>query len=619
METIIIDESAINAKPTVLAEQLVLALSVIVTFLMLGWIFWYSHYGIDLTDDSFYLVWISNPFNYSVSATQFGFIYHPLYELLDGNIAALRQANILITFGLSWALGNVLLKTVFGVQSLVSTHRLIVSASVATASMASLVFAGMWLPTPSYNSLAFQALLIAASGLLVAEKTCSRTSIAGWILIGIGGWLAFMAKPTTAAALGVTALAYLLLAGKLNIRLMMISLATAIGLLVLSALTINGSITGFIERIKDNIELATILGSGHTLAQSIRLDVFFLGEKEKDLLIAGMVAIFCATYFLHSKRKVLMYGGTILSVSFALASVAVILNLGFVVRLTSQFQGLLLWTVPSAVILLGFSIYRFKDVFIIPRSHWVLGLTFLMFPHAYAFGSSNNYWILAAGAGIFWVLAGLVLLGPLSVNPKLPVILLPLGLAVQVVTAVLVQNGIERPYRQPQPLRDNDYTLEIGRSGSMLVLAKGFGQYFSVAMDAARQAGFKKGTPMIDLSGRSPGILYAIGASNIGQAWTMGGYPGSDKLAIEMLNKVSCADLATAWLLVEPEGLGRISPEILLSFGANMALDFEVVGMFKTAPGAGSHKEARLQKIVKPTRSIDTAVTACVDTRATTQ
>jgi len=619
MENILINENAISAKPTVLAEQVVLALSAIVTFFMLGWILWYSRYGIDFTDESFYLVWMSNPFNYSVSATQFGFIYHPLYELLDGNITALRQANILITFGLSWALGNVFLKTVFGIQSLGSTPRLIVSAAIATASMASLVFAGMWLPTPSYNSLAFQALLIAASGLLLADKTRSRASITGWILIGIGGWLTFMAKPTTAAALGVSSGAYLLLAGKLNIRFLMISLATSIGLLVLSALAIDGSIPGFIGRIKDNIELAKILGSGHTLAQSLRLDDFFLGERGRDLLIAGMVAIFFATYFLHSKRKVLMYGGTILSMLFALTSVAIIFHPGLVVRLTSQFQGLLLWAVPSAVILLGFSIYRFKDLFQIPRPHWVLGLTFLMFPHAYAFGSGNNYWVLAAGAGIFWVLAGLVLLGPLSVNPKFPAMLLPLGLAVQLVTAVLVQNGIERPYRQPQPLRDNDYTLEIGRSGSMLVLSKGFGQYFFEAMEAARQAGFKKGTPMIDLSGRSPGILYAIGASNIGQAWTMGGYPGSDKLAIEMLKKVSCADLATAWLLVEPEGLGRISPEVLLSFGANMALDFEVVGMFKTAPGAGSHKEARLQKIVKPIRSINTAVTACVDTRATTQ
>ena len=38
---------------------------------------------------------------------------------------------------------------------------------------------------------------------------------------------------------------------------------------------------------------------------------------------------------------------------------------------------------------------------------------------------------------------------------------------------------------------------------------------------------------MIDLTGQSPGILYAIGAVNVGQAWTIGGYPGSKRLPLQ--------------------------------------------------------------------------------------
>ena len=30
------------------------------------------------------------------------FVYHPLYQLLDGDIAGLRQANMLMTFALGW-------------------------------------------------------------------------------------------------------------------------------------------------------------------------------------------------------------------------------------------------------------------------------------------------------------------------------------------------------------------------------------------------------------------------------------------------------------------------------------------------------------------------------------
>jgi hypothetical protein len=144
-----------------------------------------------------------------------------------------------------------------------------------------------------------------------------------------------------------------------------------------------------------------------------------------------------------------------------------------------------------------------------------------------------------------------------------------------------------------------------------LVLSKDFGRYVSEAMKTAKQVGFKQGTPMVDLTGQSPGILYAMGASNIGQPWTVGGYPGSAALAVKMLKKATCQELATAWLLLEPEGPRKIAPQILLSFDANLATDFEIVGTFKTAEGAGGYKEVRVQQLLKPARSVDDAMAAC--------
>jgi hypothetical protein len=594
-----------------LAKRLVLSFSALVTVFMLGWVLWYSRYGIDFTDESFYLVWMSNPFNYSVSATQFGFIYHPLYELLDGNIAELRQANILITFCLSWMLCNVFLKTVFGNQSLPSMHRIVIAGAIATAAAASLVPVGLWLPTPSYNSLALQALLVAAAGLLLSDKHASRASIIGWFLIGTGGWLAFMAKPTTAAALGLCTSFYLLFAGKLSFRLLAVSVATAVGFIVLSAFAIDGSVIAFIDRLKGGVEVVRTLGGGYTTDQLLRLGDFQLGERGKFILVACTAVFFSAAYFSQANMKVLVHGGTMLSLVFALTSLAIVLGLTHKTFEVGQFQGLLIWSVPFAAILAGFSIYRFKGLVQISRANWALALTFLTLPYVYAFGTGINYWVSGALASIFWVLAGLVLLNPIALNRKFPALMLPLGLAVQMITVGIVHSGIESPYRQPQPLRDNDYKLEIGRPGSTLVLSKGFVQYFVEAINIAKQAGFKQGTPMIDLTGQSPGILYAIGAINIGQAWTIGGYPGSDARAVAMLKKVTCQELATAWLLVEPEGPRKISPGILLSFDANMARDFELVGTFKTAEGAGGYKEARVQQLFKPVRCVEDAMSAC--------
>jgi hypothetical protein len=44
------------------AARVLLALAALGVVFTLGWLFNFSHYGIDLTDESFYLVWMANPF-----------------------------------------------------------------------------------------------------------------------------------------------------------------------------------------------------------------------------------------------------------------------------------------------------------------------------------------------------------------------------------------------------------------------------------------------------------------------------------------------------------------------------------------------------------------------------
>lgn len=606
IETIVVD-----APRRILADRIVLTLSAVCTILTLAWVLRYSHYGLDITDESFYLVWMSNPFNYSVSATQFGFIYHPLYELLDGNIAKLRQANILLTFALSWWLGNVFFKTISIHQSLQTAHRLAISAAIATVGLSSLIFAGLWLPTPSYNGLVLQALLIAATGFLLADGQFSRTSAFGWLLIGVGGWLAFMAKPTTAMALAVCAVFYLKFSGKLNLRLLAISVVVAVVSIAVSAVVIDGSIVAFIDRLKGGAAMYSMLGGGHTPDRLLRLDDFRFGGRGSAILIACTAIISATAYLCQAKSTARMHVGTVLSLVFV--STTIVIICGFI-RSTLDiggFQGLLIWSVPFAAILTGLSISHFKGFLQISRSKWVLALTFLLLPYAFAFGTSANYWMSGAIAGIFWLLAGLGLLSSMLPHQKLSAVLLPLGLSAQMVTVALIQSGMESPYRQPQPLRQNNDKLEIGASGSILVLPKGFAQYFTDAISVAKHAGFERGTPVIDLTGQSPGVLYAMGASNIGQPWTVGGYPGSEALALSMLKIVGCQEFAKAWLLIEPKGPRKISPEFLLELGANIATDFQNVGTFKTAEGAGGYKEIRVQQLLKPVRPMEDATTAC--------
>jgi hypothetical protein len=200
----------------------------------------------------------------------------------------------------------------------------------------------------------------------------------------------------------------------------------------------------------------------------------------------------------------------------------------------------------------------------------------------------------------------LILLGPLIRERASCLIALPITLATQAITATLLQTGLEQPYRQPQPLRFNTSTLEIGPHSSSLILSEGYSVYIASAMSITKNAGFDLNTPLIDLSGHSPGILFAIKAKNIGHPWNLGGYPGSLAFVKAGLSHFSCEDISQAWILFEPNGPRKISSELMRELGADFPLNYIQVGSWQTAEGAGGYAGSRNQQLYKPKFSSET-------------
>jgi hypothetical protein len=594
-----------------LIQNVLLALCAAGTVLIISWLIRYSAYGIDFTDESFYLVWIANPFSYDASITQFGFVYHPLYILLGGDIASLRQANVVITFALAWGLAYFFLVSlaVDPKESRITIP--VVSASLATSAF---IIFDSWLVTPSYNSLNLQALLISAIGLVLAEKETDRKSITGWLLIGVGGWLAFMAKPSTALALAVGVFIYLLFARKFSIRMLAIPAISALALLLISALLIDGSLFGFVKRLQLGIEFSKHLGGGHTLSQILRFDEFQLSAKLKLTILLVAIALFLGLWSMRAKNKKWSVIGIVISIAFF--AITALFTLSQVHRSAGfvQFQGMLIFGVVYAAAITALALGRLQTLKCLSAQQWMIATLFLAMPHVYAFGTNNNYWQAGSSAAIFWLLAGLTLLGPLIRERASWLIVLPLALATQAITATLLQTGLEQPYRQPQPLRLNASNLEIGLQRSALTLSEDYSSYFIFAMTAAKKAGFELKTPMIDLSGQSPGILYAIGAESIGQAWTIGDYPGSLRLAKAALARTSCEKIAVSWVLFEKDGPRSIPTELMLSLGADFPNDYRLVGTWKTADGAGGYKDPRTQDLYEPLEQNKTLM-ACLKLR----
>jgi hypothetical protein len=577
-------------------------LLLIIPFLgAIGIIYWelrYSRYGFDFTDESYYLMWMANPATYDWGVSLFGFIYHPIYRLFNGNIAILRQVNILLTFSLTYVLCYNLL-SFFGSESKSErVPRILLSTGFATGS---LIAFNAWLTTPSYNTLALQALLIAALGFLLAERHQSGKSVTGWVLIGVGGWLAFCAKPSTAAALACCAVLYIFVGKKFHPLLILVSILTTLILFLATAILIDGSIGEFITRFKKGIEYTGYFYEKNTFDRIFRWDQFALDIRERAIIIGLSLFAFFSAFLIYSDSLIKKLIG-VLSSSILLV-IVIITIIGLVhdnfLRL-DEYQYLITLSLPLSAIFLGLTIRLQGKSPSFTRAHWSLALVLMIFPNVYIFGSGNNYWRSCGVAGIFWLLAGLVLCAPIVRNTKKWSALVPLALITQVVVVFLVQNSLDMPYRQPRALRYNNQAVEVGKPGSRLYLADEFADYINTVSTSVKKAGFTPGTPVIDLSGQSPGVLHVMEAKGSGAPWIIGGYPNSLQFAVAALSHLSQDELHKAWILIEPEGPRSIPNEVFSYFGIDLEKNYTEVASWQTAKGAGGYEEQRQQILFRP-------------------
>lgn len=608
----LIQEDIHGDRMMAVVQHVIALLCLMSTAIIVAWLWKYSAYGLDFTDDSFYLVSMKNPYIYNFSTTQFGFIYHRLYMLFDGDIASLRRFNVLTTLFLAW----------WFVYSFLSwlapeaqTGRLSLYAATAGLATSALILFDSWLPTPNYNGLALHALFITGIGVVLAERSHHFRSCMGWLLIGLGGWLAFMAKPSTAFALAIVLSIYLLGSKKISLRLLLLSICTAVALLLMSAWFIDGSVEAFARRIQLGINYGQHLNGNNTIMQIFRIDNFRFRVKDQ-LIAAAITAIGLAGIWgiITGKPRgaflAIAISICLLSLIAALASGAIHGTIGL-----GEFQGL---SIFGVMLIAAVASFRFGGRGILKKissAQWSMAALFISIPYVYAIGTNRNYWVNGSWAGIFILLAFVTLLAPIARTRRNWAFALPLALCTQMVAAVLLQTGLEQPPRQPQPLRLNDTITEIGPQRSRLVLSSGFASYITASVGIAQENGFRSGTPVIDLTGHSPGILFALGAKSIGQPWILGGWPGTFEFAKASLDQVSCDEVASAWLLLESNGPNSISTGLISALGPNFPAGYQKVGGWQTAKGAAGFDSRRDQELYKPVNP-DAGGKACRALRA---
>ncbi len=548
---------------------LAIALGLALLFHLLG----LMHYGIDLTDEGYYLQWIDHPRAYAESVTLFGFLYHPFYQWLNGDLVLLRQGNLLLTLGLSiWLAYGMLLPETSRRERIGIAFLLGLSAMMSYA---------LWLPTPNYNSLNLQALLLAANGLVMVQRRPEW--LWSWILLGLSGALTFLAKPTSALALAVVVVGYLLLRRLWKWRGVVATVCSGLGALVLSALLIDGSITRFIARLHTGALDALLMDE--KAKPFIRFDSLSIGVLEATGMIVGLLLVF------GTARLPARYG-------CALMYAALFFGFLVIAEMVPEFSayrrmfGLIFWG-P----VLGAVLYRqwFPQPNLWPRA---LAIVFMLLPLVYCFGTNNNYWAASALTAVFWLLAAVALL---------PRHAFPIAVAGLLGTLLVLSMAISHPYRQSQPLTLLDARVTLPATGTELTVHPSSARYLTEL-----SAALPVGTPVIDMTGVSPGALSAVGAVSKAAAWMIGGYSGSANLMHARLTRLSCTEIAESWILAEPGNRGRLPLDELPRYGIDLAR-YTKFGPF-AVPLLTDAETPRMQFLYQP-KAVNAGVRACEKVR----
>lgn len=541
-------------------------------------------HGLDLTDEGYYLVCMRQPWSFPSSVSLFGFVYYPLYQFLHGDVAALRRASVALSLGCAAIFGWAFLRKR---EDLAGPWLVVAAFLLAVQSLLQHLTS---MPTPSYNTLALQGMLLALAGAALAGREGSAEAWAAPALLALGLVLTGLGKPTTGALLGLLLVARLAWDGPLTRWRGIRAALLAFALLLIAVFLISGGIPAFILRLRLGVEEYNALRLGPEMTRLLRFDHPDLTHQELSWAIggAGIAAVAAWVGGRWPKRGLLI---ALLPLTVAALALGGFWNPHLI---HTNFEGLACVAVPLSCALLGALEWRKSGL--PTRTQCMDALLLGVMPWVYAIGTNRNYWMNEAYAVIFWSMAGLVLLpGKLGQRILGPALLV--GLAW---TGLLLQSASKHPYREAEPLFSQNTLVPYGGKGASLWLDDAQRDYFQALRGAAAEQGFKNGMPVLDMTGQSPGVLHGLGAKSVASPWFFGDYPGGQDRAAMVIDRVSCQELASMWVLTEPAGPRHIDLEILTRRGLDLKRDYLKVITLQSPLNSRGYPGSETQTLYRP-------------------
>lgn len=566
------------------------------SFFVLALVFVSAFHGFDFSDEGFYLNSIAHPYEFVFSATQFGFVYHPMFHIVGGDVVLLRLANLLLTLLFSFSLFYALLGS-REVKDIYFSPRHTVPSQVVFSlffSLTVLLSFRFWILTPNYNTLNLQALLLVLIGVF-RLSAISRYEFWGCLLVSVGGVLCFMAKPTSAVMLFFIVLLQILLCTKNRLKNLTYIGVSAVLFFLFVVTLISGNPYGFVARLMGGFSYVKAMSS-HSVSEIFRIDKISWSHNLIVLFLLTTFVPIIVSFFSTSWQLRTYIIGCILTIG-GLYGIA----FGFWQPKDLLFAGVIIFgpVIGVLVLILWRTISKKRNL--------LFAVLASCYSYAYAIGSGNNYWLLVSGASVFVIFGLLYLIFCVEFKKNELRLLIPISIAIQMVFTIVIGLSVLYPYRQQEPLLLQTNKASIG-SGVVVVNAEVV-RYLNRLKNVFYDFGFKANDPVIDLTGRHPGVLFALNAKPLVHPWILGGYPGSDEFFKLGILQVKCDEIARSWLIVENDGERSISMSVLSDVGLDLNRNYKLVGTVDSA--LWGHSKVHAQSIYRPQQIDDSELKNC--------
>jgi hypothetical protein len=248
------------------------------------------------------------------------------------------------------------------------------------------------------------------------------------------------------------------------------------------------------------------------------------------------------------------------------------------------------------------------------RKNYQLLIFFLALPLGYGLNSNNSFFLTTSLSAFFSLLGLIVLLSGLSEPQRFAGRLIAMcAFCLTIVIGILV-TSLGTPYRQPAILWTYNIKGAVRIGDKPLTLSPFTATYLLNLHTLAKHYNLPDNTPIIDLSGKTPGAVYAVGGYTPKVTSLNTGYLGIQKYAFFALNKLTCDEIADSWLILETKTLlETIDPFLLRAFGAKFPDDYAYSGMV-IKHGDFKQFSSRSTELVfyRPMRPKEVAVSECV-------